>query len=156
MFNVGDKVYFSYTSCGALVEHVGVVYCIIPAGVNINRSWFGEIVSPMAAVRTTDTYVVSVCGVLFLTNGLSFVPDGSTLDNGVVPFKKHRFYDRRDRMIIMALAKDMGDDYQVMPGGSLYVPAWHKRFVFKASDEVEHICRVEEVEGESDGMLIVK
>jgi len=156
MVKIGDKVYFSYSANVSVMEHVGVVYYIIPAGRNINNQRFGVIVSPSTAVRSTDTYVVSVKGTLFLTNDVMSVPISKRfLENEPRPYKKHAFYDRSDRITLETLARGLGDLY-LMVGDSLYVPAWKKRFIFSVRDGVEYITRIEYVESDTNGVLVVK
>jgi len=156
MINPGNNVYFFYSTGNTIVEHVGIVYCVIPAGCNINNSWFGHIVSDSTAIRSSDVYVVNVKGVLFLTASAVSVPaDKKYLENEVVPFKKHHFFDIRDRMIVCALAHDLGDSIQVI-GNSLYIPSWKKRFVFSVKNAKEYVCRIETVVSDENGRLIVQ
>jgi hypothetical protein len=156
MINPGSKVYFFYFTGSTLVEHVGFVYCIIPAGCSINNSWFGHIVSDSTSIRSMDVYIVNVKGVLFLTSMVVAVPENKKyLESEVVPFKKHHFFDIRDRMTICALARDMQDSVLIL-ADSLYVPAWKKRFIFSVKNAKEYICRIETVVSEENGVLVVQ
>jgi len=150
MINIKEGVYFSYATNNTIVEHVGYLYHIIKAGTDINGAGFGVIVAESTSRRTIDMYIVDVKGVLYLTAKIERVPvEKEPLWKQEAPYKKHRFYDIRDRLRIMSMANCLGDNYVVTSDG-LYIPNWGTYIFFDYDGCVEYISDVTDADKYGD------